>query len=455
MIQSRRRVRWVVGILAAIFGSVGVWVAVVISQAQAQIAEHERELNEASARLRTTRFDRIVALGVPIEGNAWNLYDPAFSTLHSSISDEGWVQVYRLEGHPFHKSAPPDEALLNSVLDTAGKALAPLRDGLRRTQVDPRFDFRGQAFNQAYEKALRGQLGLEVLALVVARDHERGDEAAALDRAALLLGVAQDLPRGGCVEEAAYGARAEKAVLVQLAAVFRSCAAAPDVLRRFAEGLARLYAERGSLRQAWENDDGYQRAIILDEEDFKNPWGRDPIRPGWRCLFSKTVMRAQALNLCHSGYRRLIDAAVRPPAEQERLAKEIEQEFKGHPNGVVSLYLNFNEESGNLWTVPGVIRECTDNLMHRSLLRVATALALYEAERGKVPDRLEDLVPTYLERIPVCPLTGKPVSYAPGRIWLPGRNGVDDGGVAPDPDDMTRYSGGDKDIVWAVSRKKP
>ncbi len=41
----------------------------------------------------------------------------------------------------------------------------------------------------------------------------------------------------------------------------------------------------------------------------------------------------------------------------------------------------------------------------------ATALKCYRSEKGVYPDALEKLVPEYLEKLPVCPYTGKPLIY--------------------------------------------
>jgi hypothetical protein len=42
---------------------------------------------------------------------------------------------------------------------------------------------------------------------------------------------------------------------------------------------------------------------------------------------------------------------------------------------------------------------------------LVTALALYQAEKGQPPQKLEDLVPAYLPALPLDPYTGQPFHY--------------------------------------------
>ncbi len=93
---------------------------------------------------------------------------------------------------------------------------------------------------------------------------------------------------------------------------------------------------------------------------------------------------------------------------------------------------------------------------HASLLKVA--LRLYEAETGKLAERLTDLVPKYLSSIPTDPYDGKPFRYRvspdeflennssspallgvrprQGILWSVGEDGRDDGGLDRDKDQI-------------------
>jgi hypothetical protein len=104
-------------------------------------------------------------------------------------------------------------------------------------------------------------------------------------------------------------------------------------------------------------------------------------------------------------------------------------------------------------TFPGITRVVHRDLVSRmtlTLLRVATAVAWYQAEKGVFPATLEELVPKYLPRVPVCPLTGMPLGYRPGCVWSPGWNRVDDGGKPGKDNDADAKDG---DYVWTVKKK--
>ncbi|MCR9119854.1 MAG: general secretion pathway protein GspG, partial [bacterium] len=61
------------------------------------------------------------------------------------------------------------------------------------------------------------------------------------------------------------------------------------------------------------------------------------------------------------------------------------------------------------------------------------AIELYRREHGKLPAELSDLVPDFLDEVPIDPFTGDPLIYRVDEdaivIYSVGRNGVDDGGV--------------------------
>ncbi|MEX2316998.1 MAG: hypothetical protein WD669_07595 [Pirellulales bacterium] len=69
------------------------------------------------------------------------------------------------------------------------------------------------------------------------------------------------------------------------------------------------------------------------------------------------------------------------------------------------------------------------------MTRIAAALAAYRAERGRYPDKLEDLVPGMLPKLPADSFNAKPLVYRRDGegyfLYSLGTNGIDDGGIGP------------------------
>jgi len=71
------------------------------------------------------------------------------------------------------------------------------------------------------------------------------------------------------------------------------------------------------------------------------------------------------------------------------------------------------------------------------LLTTKLAMRCYQSEQASAPTALAQLVPTYLQRVPLDPFSGRPIIYSSqGTNWLlysVGEHGVDDGGKGAGP----------------------
>ena len=69
---------------------------------------------------------------------------------------------------------------------------------------------------------------------------------------------------------------------------------------------------------------------------------------------------------------------------------------------------------------------------HERLLLIELALRCYQSEHGTPPTTLDQLVPSYLQHVPLDPFSGQAFHYQPqGSTWITysiGADGVDDGG---------------------------
>ncbi len=87
-------------------------------------------------------------------------------------------------------------------------------------------------------------------------------------------------------------------------------------------------------------------------------------------------------------------------------------------------------------------------------MSVALAASRYRLAHGRLPDRIEDLVPEYLPAVPRDPFDGLPLRYRRtdegAIIYSVGPDGVDNGGTAPGPKVSWQAPG--TDVVLEVER---
>lgn len=72
-----------------------------------------------------------------------------------------------------------------------------------------------------------------------------------------------------------------------------------------------------------------------------------------------------------------------------------------------------------------------------SLTQAQLALTAFQAEKGALLETLDELVPRYLERVPVDPFGGKPIRYSREKrvVYSVGSDYIDSGGSAEERDD--------------------
>lgn len=78
-------------------------------------------------------------------------------------------------------------------------------------------------------------------------------------------------------------------------------------------------------------------------------------------------------------------------------------------------------------------RKCAEN-NSVSATRLLLALRCYQDERGSLPPTLEELIPKYLERIPIDDFDGKPFRYSREKklLYSVGEDLIDSGGEKSD-----------------------
>jgi len=121
-----------------------------------------------------------------------------------------------------------------------------------------------------------------------------------------------------------------------------------------------------------------------------------------------------------------IEASKRPPLERLARFRAVAQEVEG----LSVLHALTKTVFG-----PTVGRTAEMDLRaHASIALARTALAIerYRLATGKVPERLEELVPRYLKEVPIDPFGGQPIRYRrtdPGYLlYSVNDDGQDNGG---------------------------
>ena len=114
------------------------------------------------------------------------------------------------------------------------------------------------------------------------------------------------------------------------------------------------------------------------------------------------------------------------------------------PNGLGEIYIM--TEAGRQVFIDGGVRLAETAARGTRLM---LALQLYEAERGDLPARLDDLAPRWIEAVPADPYDGRPFRYDRGRrlVYAVGPNGRDDGGRREE----ARGNCGD-DVLFSIPR---
>jgi hypothetical protein len=120
-----------------------------------------------------------------------------------------------------------------------------------------------------------------------------------------------------------------------------------------------------------------------------------------------------------------IEAARQPPTECLKRFREIDDEIQQ-----LSLLHALTKI-----TMPAMTRVAELDLRlraHLDLARTALAIERYRLATGNVPDKLEELVPQYLEQVPLDPFDGRPIRYRPTQpgylLYSVDTDGRDNGG---------------------------
>jgi len=438
---KRRAWKLVLGLLGGMVVIVGLIVGDAHRRASATFAHHDREVAAMIAALRSRDASRPSIFPDAVNENGWGPYQEAFAAF-SALSEEEQQAFPRIG--LFEEGELPDDHLLHNILAKYRPHLMLLEKGARCRIIEPGYNYEAGA-EMALDWLTGALRAAQVLHGAAGHHYRTGDGAEALRLTALGLAVAQDLARKGPIICA----------LIQFSGENLACDGLREILSSghpftateldgFLAQLDLLDAHRPSLIDAWVGEEAYVRQSLLNPDYGRQSakyFPRVDMRPGWRYVFSYRIMQAQALNVdAHvmDRARRLESLALKAKIAETDLLYD---EAKVHPNPLVSSFM------------PSILRVFESDrvaLLNRTMLRVAVSVARFQLDHGRDPDRLDELVPRYLPKLPDCPLTGTALHYRGGRFWSIGVNRVDDGGTPGSTNDAGDVDG---DVVWTVRRK--
>jgi hypothetical protein len=403
----RRRLRLflLLGILVALVAGIGldVWTR----------RQLDREVARLEGRYGSLRGRTLVAPPVGAEYNSARFVRAAAAlTVRPSGTTYGMLMasVKDFEKQPASPTLPPD---LQAFLDANTEAMRLAGEAIDRHQSSWDADYAGGGY---VPRLLDIRTLSDAIALAAILDRKAGRDEEASRKTAAGLAVAASL-------------RHEPSLisqLIRIAVATQQCEAARALIAGSAPSKAALETLARALADNRETDP--MRVGLLAELRFghgelvameRQPLGRIG-RPFVRLAKMHYFREMERLIEIQAGRR------PRPP-------------FPDHPR-----YGRLDWRRFAARFVPGLERAIVSGDKHNSVLgvtEIGVALRRYRWDRGSYPDELSALVPAYLARLPIDPVTGRPPVYA--------RRGA---GFTLKAEIIRTYSSADAALEWAVAK---
>jgi hypothetical protein len=188
-----------------------------------------------------------------------------------------------------------------------------------------------------------------------------------------------------------------------------------DELRHVARRLDQLLAARPSARDVILGESVLDRQEVLQWlRGGDGSYWMLVEGPGWRELYSKTLLAAKALHQLRDLEVLVLGIEGLPVLERE--ARAIEEGQKNLRTSRLTRS-DLAAREGALFQGERILRT------EWALARTATAIARFRAERKRHPGLLKELVPDYLEEVPVNAYTGASFAWDPDQGVLETRPG--------------------------------
>ena len=281
---------------------------------------------------------------------------------------------------------------------------------------------------------LSNSLEMARLSAVRVRNFARQDnDEAAMDEAVRIVRFGHHLEGGkGLIVTYLVGTAVKQMGLSEVIELVPAGRVPPGRLRQVAAELARYQADPRSLADALRAEYGFGRIVVEKvasrEFDAGAVLGFRPSRAdSLRMLFFKPN---RTRRLMAEAFREMVRAAPMHRSEMPDLdrfpaaAMDETRFFNGNYVGgqVCRAYV------GNMMGMTDL--KCTTNVQVAAA-RVLLAMKAFKLEKGRLPATLDELVPGYLDAVPLDDFDGKPLRYNPAKkvIYSVGKDLRDDGGM--------------------------
>lgn len=425
-------------LLAATFGAA--WWGLQ-RRATAVFERQDARARELMAGLRSRSWPRPVLFGPAIPGDGWNDYAQALAAF-AAIPDAEADELRTIQTEP---NFEPDLEAIEEFFEKYAPLVEQLRTSQRRAGFTPQYQYEAGSFVPlpTVTQAIRTA---RILSARATHFYDSGRRAEALDSLAMGIGVGHDTARGGVTVNLMVRQVCEGIEAWALREILEDHEFKPKELERFAGQLDRLLETRPAVGPAVDAEEACTINSLVGTGLRGAPLAvalraGDHVR-NWRYLYSERLACAGALGDLARMYEAMrsssvLDSHLRGPASLKAM------------DGVK---LDRNPITASMsFSADRFYRRDSIALLELTMMRVAVALARFDLDQGDMPARLDDLVPRYLPKVPLCPLTGLPLLYKDGKVWSVGENRVDDGGVSG-RDAATDAADGD--YVWKVSRRR-
>jgi len=420
----------------------GVWL-----EAGYRLGRERRRAEAGMARLRAERVVRPNYFEPAIEGNSWELILPALQKWKPTPTATERVLFFTDKGDR-PRGNPED---LDRILKMVQPGIEGLKEALHRCHAEPNHDYDAH-IREGVPDVMEALSAFTVLSGAATHRQMQGRDSESLDYILICLGLADHLRvKGGGMHEM-VGGTGDRLGFDALKRLLAAHDMPESELARLSRALDRKESSWPDPLQVERWLEPQERHALVEAaaggiptDEFTLRW---PDIPRWRYFYSDRILFRRMLGPLDDQLEaarrigRLPIPEMIQAAEARRMAlKESKDPLARMCSGWVWYFTDFGRTRARM-----------------ELARVATALALYQADRGYYPRDLGQLVPRFIQAIPVDPLSGHPLKLllrdSSAMICANGWDGDDDHGRA-----LKELPSGwpdlkaDGDIVWTVKRR--